>query len=1364
MRHLRISFILTFMLTSLSIFAQKARLYTSETGLPNSQINSISQDSRGFLWVSTENGLSRFDGIEFSNFRSDKTDPGALASDLVLMMYEDSYGTMWVGTSTGLQVYDPLLSTFTKIDLNDPYVPLSSVHVSSIVQVGDELWFAGSQHGVYVIDLKTKTLKGNRRNELSGILPSSFVNLIFQDSSGRVWFSSETGGLTVIDSEKRNITDIWDNETAPFSKDAFVTCFAEDSLSGDILIGTFNRGIFLYDNSIGKIRRLGKEASSCRAMSFLQSDNGESSSHGSFLVGTEDKGLMSIDIESGELSEFKSQSIPYKMGNWKVHSLLRDNQGNIWIGAYDTGVLVIPKSMYGFEYISASPDPYSQNFGACVTSLLEDKRDGSLWVGTDGGGIMKISPDGKRTFLNQDNSALTNNSVLDLVQDKRGTIWIATFIDGLMSLSPSGEIRRFHKGDELGTIRTARLLYDENKDILYVGTYGNGMSVISLPEGHVLTTVSEDRCKWVSSLYMDSKGTIWVGTFNGPLCYNPETGRLSSYSIQPSRVYSLFEGSSGEMWIGTGDGLMKFRPSEENATVYTEHDGLSSNVISGILEDRQGILWISTSYGLCRMDREEQTFSTFYSYDGLQENEFRYGSAFMAKDGKMYFGGINGITAINPGVQDLSPHTMPAVFLTSLSVMNQKVNYTTSEGSRFIDRPITEAKKITLPFNSASFSLGFAVLEYTNPRKIVFSYILEKAETQWHRTDATSNVANYSKLRPGKYNFIVKAFFDGNEENFSTTSISVKVMAPWYLSPGAFIFYLLALLGLFMLFRHDFIRKRIQAQQQEENEIKEMKLRMFTNMSHEIRTPLTLVLSPLKKMREDEKDPHRRDLYNLMYRNGLRINRIVNQIMDMRKIDDGQMPMHFRETDIVYFIKDIMQTFSNLAQDKNISFTLESEQDDLEIWIDQGNFDKVIFNLLSNAFKHTPDGGRIQIQISAPQDNTDALPKEIDKVVKIGIFNSGSHIDEQYLERVFDRFFQVDIMDAKVGSGVGLNLTKQLVGLHHGTVKAENKDTEGVLFTVTLPLGNKHLSEEEMSQTSHHKDLYTKNIEEMSASTEDLSFTPSEVAQKSTKTKKTLVIVDDDAEIRSYIAMEMRDFYNVQTYASAEEAWGAISTDIPDLVISDLMMEGMDGAQLCSKIRHNPGTNHIPVVILTSSTDEESVQRCTECGADRYFTKPISVELLRSVVANTISNRDIVRNKYTNPIEYDYSGIQMTSATEHLTKRVVEVINAHIEDPDFSVEDLSHEIGISRVHMNRKLKETIGMSPSSLIKSIRLKQAAYLLIHDEVNISEVAYRVGFSTHSYFSSSFRDYFGMTPKEFVAKHVGCTDEETLKKIFN
>ncbi|MBQ9172183.1 MAG: response regulator [Bacteroidales bacterium] len=1352
------------MLLPLLASAQKARLYTSENGLPNSQINSIYQDNWGLIWIATENGLSRFDGMEFSNFRSDRTDSSSLESDLVLGMFQDSHSTMWAATSNGLQIYDPLLSTFSKVDLQDSEVPQSSVYISSIAEIGDEIWVATSQHGVYVLDAVSHEIKSGRRRELSGLLPSSFINTIFRDSSGRVWLASETGGLAVVDvsgpSPKRT-GEIWDSSTRRFSSDVLVTCFAENPDNGDILIGTYNYGILLFDSSEGKIFSLGHDASSCRVNCLLPNSL-EGSPENSYLVGTENRGLKVLDTGSGTLSDISSPSIPLKMDNWKVHSLLEDNQGNIWIGAYDTGVLVIPESMYGFGYMSAAADPYSPNSGSCVTSILED-IDGSLWVGTDGSGLLHIGNDSRRSFTDVDNSALTNNSVLDIVMDRRGTKWIATYLDGLFSMDSRGHVTKFPHSADIGTARTARLLYDPERDYLFVGTYGNGFSVVSLPDGKVLSTVSEDRCKWVSSLHLDSEGMVWVGTFNGPLRYNPETGRLTSHDIVHSRVYSILEDSSKTMWFGTGEGLVKYDPSNGESVTYTENNGLSSNVISGILEDNGGRLWISTSYGLTSLDPENGTFARYYSYDGLQENEFRYGSAFKDKVGKLFFGGINGITSFNPQSGKTSSHPMSDVFFTGLTVMNRKVDFS-SEGSRYLDAPITDAKRITLPYNSGTFSIGFAVPEYTNPHKVVFSYMMDGVDNDWNRTTATSNTANYTRIPSGKHNFTVKAFFDGDESNFSQKSIEVRILPPWYLSPEAFIFYILAILGLAQLTRGYFLRKHQQEQQAEESEIKEMKLRMFTNISHEIRTPLTLVLSPLKKLREAEEDPHRKDLYNLMYRNGLRINRLVNQLMDMRKIDDGQMPMHFRPTDIVYFTKDIMQTFGNLASDKNISFTIDSEQDELEVWIDQGNFDKVIFNLLSNAFKHTPDGGEIDLSIGSPEVNNGILSKDIAKFIRIGIFNSGSHIDDKYLEKVFERFFQADVMDAKVGSGVGLSLTKQLVELHHGKIKAENVGDEGVTFTVFLPLGNEHLSEEEMSRTTHHKDLYTKNIEDIAASTEDISYTPEDIATKNVKSKKNVVIVDDDAEIRSYIGMEMTDRYNVKTFPSADEAWAYISTNVPDIVISDLLMEGTDGAQLCSKIKHNPGTNHIPVIILTSSADEESIKRCTECGADRYFTKPISMDLLRSVVGSTLNNLDMIRSKLTNPVEYDFTEIKISSATKDLPKKVIDIITAHIEEPDFSVEDLSREIGMSRVHMNRKLKETMGMSPSNLIKSIRLRQAAYLLIHDKVNISEVAYRVGFSTHSYFSSSFHDYYGMSPKEFVAKYLGCTDEKTLEKLFN
>ena len=697
-------------------------------------------------------------------------------------------------------------------------------------------------------------------------------------------------------------------------------------------------------------------------------------------------------------------------------------------------------------------------------------------------------------------------------------------------------------------------------------------------------------------------------------------------------------------------------------------------------------------------------------------------------------------------------------------MLNEEIDYDPGREKNILDKPITEARKITLPYKSNSFTLEFAVLEYTNPMRIRYSCKMEHYDKGWHNLPPAANAVPYTNLPSGHYTFRVKAFFDGAPEEFSTASIDIRVLPPWYLSGWAMALYGLVLLALVAVFLYIMLRRRELKVEKEASEIKELKLKMFTNISHEIRTPLTLLMSPLKQMREAEQDPHRKDLYNLMYRNSLRILRLVNQIMDMRKVDEGKMQLHFLETDIVYFIRDIMQSFDNMAVTRCINLNLNSAVPVNNLWIDQGNFDKIIFNLLSNAFKHTPDGGNISIGISAPERNGGELAPEIGQQVRITITNSGSHIEDPNLDRVFERFFQSDVLDARMGSGVGLSLTRMLVELHHGVITAANTE-DGVCFTVLVPVGCEHLSEEEMSATSHHKDLYTKmpSSEEIVRTTEDIAFTPSaDASDKVVKSHRSVVIVDDDPEIRDYLLAELGSLYNVKVFQGAQEAWADISAAQPDVVVTDLVMSGMDGLELCRRIRHNPVTNHISVIILTSSADEATHLESIASGADRFLSKPLSVDLLKSSIAQVISSRDTMRSKYSGETKYNYDEVKVAPVA-NLADRVKEVIRNNMDNPEFGVEDLSREIGMSRVHMNRKLKETMGLSPSNLIKSTRMKQAAYLLVHYKLNVSEVAYKVGFSTPSYFSNSFRSYFGLSPKEFVTKYSDVTDREELDKLF-
>ena len=681
------------------------------------------------------------------------------------------------------------------------------------------------------------------------------------------------------------------------------------------------------------------------------------------------------------------------------------------------------------------------------------------------------------------------------------------------------------------------------------------------------------------------------------------------------------------------------------------------------------------------------------------------------------------------------------------------------------DAEISISETLTLPHHT-DISLYFSLPELDVPQNVSYKYILEGFDAKWHKPIPGTHTAIYSNVPSGKYILKIKTCNKENHAVFSYAEIGMEVTQVWYASIWAqmiyFIFGILTIIAA-----RDYRRRKTELKaKREESEIKEMKLEMFTNIFHEIRTPLTLVMTPLKKMRENERDPEQKDLYNLMYRNSLRILRMVNQLMDIRKIDNGQMKLYFIETDIVYFIKDIMQSFQNLAESRNIDFQLDSSQESMRLWIDHDNFDKILFNILSNAFKYTADKGTVKISISDAILNVGDMPQNIRKYIEFTIENSGEPIEEKHLDKIFDRFYQAGMKDARIGSGVGLNLAKMLVDLHHGTISVQNTQS-GVAFKIRIPVGCTHLTEDEMTNPDTNKDLYARNSEPYMvehASNEDVTHEIIGGEQETPKSpnRKTIMLVDDDSEMRAYLKLELQNIYNVEACANGKEAWTKISNIIPDAVITDLVMDKMDGAELCGKIKKHPGTNHIPVILLTSATDEQSQHRCIESGADRFFTKPVSLETLKSAVASAIATREMIRNKYGRNIDYGYDSIKINSPDNILTSKVISIIRDNIENPDFSVEELSREIGMSRVHLNRKLKENMNISPSNLIKSIRLNKAAYLLINNKVNISEVAYKVGFSTHSYFSNSFHDYFGMTPKEFMSQYANCTDEETLKRL--
>ena len=1366
MKHFGLITTLIITLASFNAQAQTARLYSSSDGLANSHIHDIFQDSKGFIWISTENGLSRFDGLRFLNTSFDRSETNSIASNTVRTVLEDSKGRFWVGTSAGLQTFNTDYNTYTKINLEDWGVPDSDQHITKLMEltIGEErkILAASSGHGIYILDADSCAIDHDSQNAINRSLPSKFISTIFKDSSNMLWITTEAGGISLIDlADFSSEPVIWNRSLAIESGD-IINTFAEDSQAGNILIGTQSYGMLVWDKATGQIRRpKGKSNGNSSIMSIIPNNIATRYGEHTFLVGIENQGIKLYNADSESISGVRFSNVPFNTSGWKVHKLMEDSQGNVWVGALQNGVMIIPKSMFGFRHVDLGPHDYSEGRNISVTSVISDEERDILWVGTDGSGIYRTDRSNSSDMnLSAENSGLSNNSIMSLALDSRGTLWIATYLGGLFTYSPEKGVRQFKDQKSIGTDKIYNLAYSAEEDALYVGTHGNGLSKVDAKAEKVMQTWDDDSNKWISYLTFDSSGLLWIGTYNGPKAYDSRVNSLTGYELiegKSIRVNSIFETKDGNIWIGTGEGLICMDRTTKERTLYTEDDGLACNPVSSILEDEDGHLWISTLNGLSRFHLETKTFKNFFQYDGLQENEFNAKAAYKRPNGRMYFGGINGLTVFNPHYVDNREKNIPSLYLSGISIMNKEVRYDPANGeNNILDKHISEATRITLPNDADIFSVEFSVLEYTNPQKVVYEYMMEGLEKSWNRTFNDSNNATYTNLPSGRYKLKIMAFYEGEPEEFSYREIDVKVLHPWYMSLWAWLIYISV--GIIIVLTLLELRNRRIAlkAQQEESEIKEMKLEMFTNISHEIRTPLTLVMTPLKQMRENENEPRQKDLYNLMYRNCLRILRIVNQLLDMRKVDNGQMKLHFVETDVIYFIKDIMKSFDNLATSKKIDFSLNCKEESVNLWIDHGNFDKVIFNILSNAFKYTPDHGRLHIDVSSKGE-----------CVEFTIENTGDHIGEKHIDKVFDRFYQADIRDAKMGSGVGLHLAKMLVELHHGQISVFNTE-DGVAFRIVLPVGCGHLSEEERTKPQNHKDLYTKNIDatEEHSSAEDVTYNADKESNdqvKQHKTRKRIVLVDDDSEMRAYLKLELQNIYNVEVFANGKDAWARISTSVPDAVITDLIMEKMDGAELCSKIKKNPGTNHIPVILLTSSSDESSQQRCIDSGADRFFTKPISLDILKSAIAGAITTRETIKNKYSRDIDYGYSELKITNSDSQLASKVIGIIRKNIENSDFSVEELSREVGMSRVHLNRKLKETMNISPSNLIRSIRLKQAAYLLIFNKVNISEVAYKVGFSTHSYFSNSFHDFFGMTPKEFTAKYMNCTDEETLKNLF-
>ncbi|MDX9847320.1 MAG: two-component regulator propeller domain-containing protein [Tenuifilaceae bacterium] len=1349
-------------LTILNLASQPVKHYSSDRDLSNSMITRIAQDEKGFIWISTEDGLNRFDGLKFINYRSIPNDSTSLTSNFVRTLFLDSTGKLWIGCINSLMVHDPERGTFKEVVLHRDTLRLRP-HVTSIIELGNgDIMVATSGQGLAIV--QPGQLTGNTNIALTQRLSSEFVQYLYLDSKERIWIGTENEGLNLYDPKTDALT-IFQQQGRNGIKitSNYITSIAEDS-KNNILVGTINGGINRFsesDSTFSIIPTLRGNKATLPVRSIFKDTKGN------IWVGTDGLGLWQLNTDRDVLMPSPVTLTKFDVNKSKIHCISQDHEGNLWLGVYHKGVVLIPGKPNHFNSITYQQPGNRDLGGGSITTIAEGKSN-TIWIGSDSDGIYTFdctSRQIEKVLHAQNNNQVYSNAITSIHIDKSSKLWVGTALDGFFKYDPStNQIVHFnHNQLNENSLSNDKVncITQDTKGNLWVGTSGGGANMYNPQSGKFTRFVNNQQqpqtslCNnWVNTIFCDSEGLIWMGTYNRLSVYNPENNTFRTLSVDngflPNNIiYYVTEDSRKNIWIGTNDGLVRYDKRTDKAKFFTTNDGLSNNVICAILEDNNEQLWISTHHGISCFSTTDGTFKNYFVHDGLQGNEFRRNSALKTQNGEFFFGGINGITWFVPE-QIIRDQYIPEVYFTDLILYNRSVHINEAfDGKVILEKTIDNTETLNLEWHHKNFSLEFSTIGFNNPERISYQYRLVGFDKGWNSTGVLNRRATYTNLEPNSYVFEIRA--TDNDNYSSIRRLYVRITPPWWSTWWFKLIYssfALFLIYFFYLYVRGVIRHRHELIQHEQHEkFNEAKLQFFTNISHEIRTPLTLIAGPLEKLIAENKDQKLSKSYMMMYKNTHRLMRLVNQLLDIRKIDRGQLVMKYLETDLVKFIADIMQNFDYVAEKKSIKFTFTHKVEELMVWIDPNNFDKVLFNVLSNAFKYTPNNGVVEIKLK-----TDIILRDEDqstRFVKISVSDTGPGIPDDNLNRIFDRFYQVDGQSAKTGTGIGLHLSRSLIELQKGKIYAENRmDMPGSIFHILIPLGNAHVTE---LGSFSNEELASQKAEDIKTleyiESTNLPTSSSQEEKPSRKPKPKILVADDDPQMLEYIKDELEKRYQIITCCNGKEAFEGVLQHKPNLIVSDVMMPVMDGIALCRKLKTNPETSHLPVILLTAKSQEEDMAEGLEIGADAYLTKPFNADLLAKNIQNLIANRERLKIKFSPGGNINATNTNVSSADQKLMERIVATIEEQISNPELTSEYLSTAVGMSRVHLFRKMKKITGQSPSDFIRKIRLQKAAQLIEGNAGFIKEIAFETGFTSLSHFSRSFHSFFGVKPSEFL-----------------
>lgn len=1349
-----------------------------DKGLSQSVVNSIVQDHMGFMWFATQDGLSRFDGYKFTNYYNNPDDSFSLSNNFIQCVFRDNDNQIWVLTSDGLNLFDYEKERFIIFN-NVPgnYSSISNNNLTSIAQCRDgNLWIGTYGGGFNYYNKKTKTFKRfQHSNKNSNSLSNDKVMAIYEDRNGFLWIGTQGGGLNYFNPQTGIFTVFKANIADPTALQSnYIRCIFEDR-DKRLWIGT-NKGLALFNKNENNFQSFTYDPQNSNSI------NGNTvlaviGDHlGNLWVGTEENGLNKLVLsdfgKNASFEHFSMKESEYGLSIRTVQSIYEDRDNNIWIGTYSGGINFISCFPDKFEKYQHSTYDYNTINYPKVMGLCQGIND-DLWIGTDGGGLDRLNMKTKtiKHYLHNKNNpnSISDNAILCGYKDHNNNLWFGTYSGGLNRYNPKSETFTRYKNvpsdsSSLGG-NDVRVIYEDSKNNIWIGTNGGGLCRYNpkLNNFKVFNTSNSDISNNdVRCLKEDALGRLWIGHYGSGLdCYDPAKGTFVNYmynknnrsSIRSNYLYAILIDRKNRIWIGTGGGgLNLFVEKNKSFKAFTNKEGLSNNFIHAMLEDSQGNIWISTNKGISKFLVDEFKFENFDTYDGLQNGEFSDGCALTTKDGLMCFGGVQGLNTFYPDkVEKIT--FVPDVVLTDFQLFNTPIRPGTNEPDNPLKKSISVTKSITLNYKQSVFTIDYVALNYTSPEKSLYSYKMEGLDNEWNNV-GTHRSATYRNLSPGQYTFQVKASNQDGIWSKKITSLKIIVLPPFWRAWWAYTIYILfiGLIGYIIIIyykRENTLKNNLlleQISRQKEHQLNQEKLRFFTNISHEFRTPLTLILGPLEDILE--KETYLTQLGRkllLIYKNANKLLDLINLLLDFRKIETGNMKLSVAKGNIVKFAKEICFVFREYGKQKKIQFNFISRSNEIELWFDREKLEIIFNNLLSNAFKYTSQEGLVTVEVS---EGEGTLFEKNNEVVILKFVDTGIGINEKYLANVFESYYSLEHTKGYKGTGIGLALTKSLVELHKGKISVESTEGKGTCFTIEFLKGKEHFDPEIVTDSfknSEDPEHYQSKRKVLADSDHDIVEVENKSIDEENLDLKLLLIVEDNTDVRAYIKDSFAGKFRILEASNGVEGIDLAVRNIPDIIISDVMMPEMDGIEFCSRIKSTVATCHIPLVLLTARSSLSHKREGYDIGADSYVTKPFSSELLISRVNNLLKSRLQLKEYYKRSLLLMPSEQLANTPDEKFLKRLAEIVEKLMSEPDFDVSRLAQEFNFSRPVLYRKVKALTNLSLIEFIRTIRLNRAAQMLKTGQYRVSEVAFEVGFNDLKHFRQCFKEQFNITPSE-------------------